>query len=123
MIIADTLTNPQGTLTSFEISYPHYQEATYHFLENGYQNIKSYLGNFTEINLSNYINKKLDFVFIDGRKSEYHIYLQKTIPFLDSKYLIICDDVIKFKSKLRPLYNFLDKNQINYTIKQLDHDD
>lgn len=122
MVIADSL-EPNGELTTFEISYPHYQEAISHFNAQKYRNIKSYLGNFTAINIENYVNRKLDFVFIDGRKSEYHIYLQKTLPYLAPKHIIVCDDVIKFKNKLTWLYDFLEKNQIDYKIIQLDDDD
>ena len=100
MIIAENIAE-NGTLTTFEISYPQYQEGLTNILNSGQKNIKSYYANFQSIDLHHYINRKLDFVFIDARKSEYHLYLQKVIPFLDNEYLIICDDVIKFKNKLK----------------------
>ena len=61
--------------------------------------------------------------FIDGRKSETLLYLKILAPYLQKTTHIIIDDVIKFKSKMEDCYNFLDKHNINYTVKQLDEDD
>lgn len=73
--------------------------------------------------IERYCPQPIDFVFIDGMKSEYHLYLQKIVPYLSSTYTIVCDDVIKFKNKLQLLYGFLEQKQIQYTIYPLDDDD
>ena len=62
-------------------------------------------------------------VFIDGRKSETLIYLTKIIPYIHNNTHIIIDDVIKFKEKMIDCYDFLDKYNIEYTVKKLDEDD
>ena len=62
-------------------------------------------------------------VFIDGRKSETLLYLKKLCPYIHNTTRIIIDDVIKFKEKMIECYNFLDKNNIEYTIERIDKDD
>jgi predicted O-methyltransferase YrrM len=69
------------------------------------------------------ITDPIDFAFIDARKANYHIYLQTLLPHMTPNAMIICDDVIEFKYKLTPLYQFLDQNQMNYeTITLSDWD-
>lgn len=83
----------------------------------------SYLASYLSMNIRKYCTHSIDFVFIDGMKAEYHQYLQKIVPYLHTRYTVICDDVIKFKNKLQPLYRFLEQKQIQYTIHHLDDDD
>lgn len=122
-VIAQSIQKTWWQLATFEISYPHYQQGLYVIWTLKLNNVTNYYWNFLNIDLDKCLHRKLDFAFIDGRKSEYHLYLQKIIPFLADNYCIICDDVIKFSKKLTPLYNFLEKNQIKYTIHKLDDDD
>lgn len=122
-IISKAIKPYGGQLTTFEISYPQYQRWLQTIRELWLYNITSYYANFLQIDLDRYLQRKLDFVFIDARKSEYHVYLQKIIPFLNEEYTIVCDDVIKFKNKLERLYTFLKQNQIEYDLHQLDEDD
>ena len=62
-------------------------------------------------------------VFIDGRKSETLEYLKLLSPYLKTTTHIIIDDAIKFKSKMKDCYDFLDMYNIDYKIEQLDDDD
>jgi len=62
-------------------------------------------------------------VFIDGRKSETLLYIQKLIPYLHDTSSIIVDDAIKFKYKMQDCYDLLDNNNIPYKIQLLDDDD
>ncbi|PZM86592.1 MAG: hypothetical protein DLD55_05220, partial [candidate division SR1 bacterium] len=57
-----------------------------------------------------------DFVFIDAQKSQYGTYLEKIQGHLSSENIILLDDVVKYQTKLQGLYEFLEKNQINYEI-------
>jgi hypothetical protein len=56
-------------------------------------------------------------------KKEYLDYYISVSQFLDNNCIIIFDDIIKYKYKLNNLYSFLNKNQINFEILQLDDDD
>jgi predicted O-methyltransferase YrrM len=67
--------------------------------------------------------KKVDFVFIDAQKAQYGAYLAKIENIIHDKTVIIIDDVIKYHHKLTPLYRYLSKKQIDYSILKLDLDD
>ncbi len=102
-------------LYSFEISYPSYIQAVNNNKHNSNNII--YPFNFNSINPNSLLPNSLDFVFIDAQKSLYLDYLLK----LDKKIqngIIVLDDVIKFKHRMTPLYEYLDKNQINYQLIQ-----
>ncbi len=112
----------KGSIISREISYPHYYQAIQN--TSNYKEITLLLGNFCSYPIEKYLNNgNYDMVFIDGRKSETLQYLKLLAPYLQTTTHIIIDDVIKFKSKMEDCYNFLDKNNIHYTVNQLDEDD
>jgi len=69
------------------------------------------------------LDEKFDFVFIDGMK-------RRTINFFDLIYdkveiwwIIVVDDVIKFKEKMWWFWNYLAKNKLEYNILPIDKDD
>ena len=64
-----------------------------------------------------------DFVFIDAMKREYLDYLLLTLPTMAAGGVIVFDDVEKFRDKMGNLYEFIDKNGIEYTIEKTDSDD
>lgn len=110
------------SILSWEISYPHYYQAIQN--TRNYSWVKIMLWNFCHYPLERYIQSwYYDMVFIDGRKSETLEYLKILSPYLQTTTHIIIDDVIKFKSKMIDFYNFLDMNDIFYTIEHLDEDD
>jgi predicted O-methyltransferase YrrM len=114
--------NPYGEIFSREVSYPHYRQAIIN--TRNYKNIRLLLWNFCSYNCDLILKRNyFDMVFIDGRKSETLIYLTKIIPYIHNNTHIIIDDVIKFKEKMIDCYDFLDKNNIEYTVKKLDEDD
>lgn len=69
------------------------------------------------------VPEKVDFIFIDGQKSQYGEYMEIAEKILSPDTLIIIDDVIKYHNKLSSLYEYLEKKQIKYKILQLDPDD
>lgn len=76
-----------GHLLSFELSLPSYKECLYHtslFLS---PKEKTHLTVFpfdiTKISLYQFLSHSLDFVFVDGRKSQYLTYLKFLEPFLN----------------------------------------
>ena len=117
IFIANTIKQWWGNLTSFEVAYPSYLEAQYHARQTKTTNVKRYPFDLTKIeDTSNILPKQCDFVFIDAQKSQYWIYMEKIQENLSSENIIVLDDIIKYHTKLTWLYEFLDKNQINYEI-------
>ena len=87
-------------------------------------NTKLYHSDFLQTPLEKLIEKaSLDFVFIDGAKKEYALYLKKILPYCKHHASIICDDVIKFHNKIHPIYDILQKHNLKYQIIQLEEDD
>lgn len=64
-----------------------------------------------------------DCVYIDAMKKEYLQYLLLLLPKMTPDALIVIDDVVKFRDKMEDLYNFLDRNHIEYNICSTDPDD
>ena len=69
------------------------------------------------------LKEVFDFVFIDAMK-------RKTLDFLKLAYnkteiwwIIVIDDVIKFKDKMVDLWDFLEKNKLDYNLIPIDIDD
>jgi predicted O-methyltransferase YrrM len=56
--------------------------------------------------------EKVDFIFIDGQKSQYGEYMEIAEKISSPDTLIIIDDVIKYHNKLSSLYGYLQKKQI-----------
>lgn len=108
---------------SFEISYPIYFEALRNIKSSTTNNIRLYPMDFSKVELGNIIPTKIDFAFIDGQKSQYANYMMKIQDILSNTSIVLIDDVIKYHNKLHSLYEYLEKNQINYQIFQLDDDD
>ena len=69
------------------------------------------------------INEEFDFIFIDGMKRRTKDFLELTWNKLKNGWTIIIDDVIKFKDKMIWLYEYLEANNIEYEIIQIDADD
>ena len=124
LIMANTTKKRNGKVYSFEISSSSYLKAIQNRRTFKIWNIYFYNADFLKINLNKIINTFVDFVFIDWMKRSYLKYFLKSINHsLKGKTTFIFDDVIKYKSKLKDLYKFLEKNQIKYEIKKLDKDD
>ncbi len=123
IFLSNTIKQWNWQLISFEISYPNYKEWLQNLKLSNTNNIISYNFDFKNVPLKEIINSSLNFVFIDWMKKEYLDYYISVSQFLDNNCIIIFDDIIKYKYKLNNLYSFLNKNQINFEILQLDDDD
>jgi predicted O-methyltransferase YrrM len=69
------------------------------------------------------LNETFDFVFIDWMK-------RRTTDFFDLVYdkiklwgIIVVDDVIKFREKMWDFWEYLEKNDLKYSILPIDKDD
>lgn len=64
-----------------------------------------------------------DFVFIDGMMRRTKDFLDLCLPKTKSWWIIIIDDVIKFRHKMLWFFEYLEDNNIDYNILPIDHDD
>ena len=112
-----------GKITSFEISYPAYQEGLQNDKEAHCHNIISYPYDILHAPIKKLVQWPVDFIFIDGQKSQYGEYLEIVKKMCSPHTVIVIDDVIKYHNKLSSLYGYLQKKQINYKILQLEPDD
>jgi len=112
-----------GKITSFEISYPAYQEGLQNSKEAHCYNNISYPFDIHDAPIKKLIQGPADFIFIDGQKNQYGEYMEIIEKISSPHTVIVIDDVIKYHNKLSWLYEYLEKKQIKYKILQLDPDD
>ncbi len=121
--MAQTCASRHGQIRSIEYSFPDYQRC----LQNAWQfkqyNIVFYHADGNTIDYATLSWKKMNLLYIDGRKRDYLSYLLGVINIVAPNATIIFDDVIKFAHKTSSLYEFLAEKQIDYKIHQLDEDD
>lgn len=68
-------------------------------------------------------NNSFDFIFIDGMMRRSKDFLELSLPKLKNWWIIIIDDVIKFRPKMIWLWEFLEENNISYNVLPIDIDD
>ena len=69
------------------------------------------------------LKEKYDFIFIDGMKRRTKDFLELVWEKVEDNWVIIIDDVIKFKEKMIWLDEYLKDNKINFNIIPIDIDD
>jgi len=117
LIIAQEVSKRWGTVTTFEVSYPSYMEALENFHNFQQHNITAYNLDPLLVNLKKiFCKKKIDFLFIDAVMKLYLDFYLKFEDLLENNAVVLLDNVVKFKSKTPSLYEFLEKNQIDYKI-------
>ena len=120
--IAQKISAWWGELISCEISYPSYRVCLDYIYCTLLSNIVVIHGNFLKFSHA-LCTHKFDFVFIDGNKAEYLKYYLHLQPLLATNSVLIFDDVIKYKSKVSPLIQYLDTKAVIYKIEQISKDD
>ena len=114
IFIANTIKEWWWVLYSFEVSYPAYMEGIQNIWKYGLKNLIVYPFDFLQIDPLKLIWHSIDFAFIDWQKNQYANYLIKIDNILSTSHTIVMDDVVKFKSKMSSLYEYLQKKQIFY---------
>ena len=112
-----------GRITSFEVSYPAYQEGIQNSKELHCYNIISYPYDILQAPIKKLVQGPVDFIFIDGQKSKYGEYMEIIEKISSPQTLIVIDDVIKYYNKIWSLYGYLQKKQIEYKVHKLEPDD
>lgn len=123
LLMADLVGQRWGQVTSYEISYPHYKEALYHQAQSTLTNLLLIHADISQISLQSFVFEPYDFVFIDARKAQYGIYLERVWGMLAGKCSLVLDDAIKYANKLSSVYTFFSKNQVFHETLQLEPDD
>lgn len=123
IFISNIVKNRWWTLYSFEISYTSYLEGIQNIWKYGLKNLIVYPFDFLKTDIKKLVPNNLDFVFVDWQKSQYCNYFRNIYDFLGQNFIVIFDDVIKYKHKMIWLYELLDKNQIFYQEKEMEQQD
>lgn len=104
----------EGKITSFEICYPAYLEGLQNTKQSRCYNIISYPYDFRYAPIKKLVQGPVDFIFIDGQKSQYGEYMEIIEKISSPHTVIVIDDVIKYYNKLSSLYGYLEKKQIKH---------
>ena len=102
--MGEILNTWRGKLTSFEISYPAYQESLKNSKEAHCYNVIWYPYDVRYAPIKKLMPGTVDFVFIDGQKSQYGEYMEIIEKIISPQTVIVIDDVIKYHNKLSSLY-------------------
>jgi len=119
--IAEQLSQLRWNIDTIEFSQPSYEIAAEYINESQLSNIHQYFWDAREI--IPLLEKTYDLIFIDGmKKASLDFYLLAKNK-INADGIIIIDDVIKFKDKMKTLYQYLYDKQILYRVIQIDSDD
>lgn len=122
--LADELEkNGWGELITIDFSPKSHNEAVINFKEAQLENIiKAILGNALD-EIPKQKDNYFDFVFIDGMMRRSKDFLELCWPKTKTWWIIIIDDVIKFKEKMVGLWEYLEENNIDFNVLPIDIDD
>ena len=84
----------RGKITSFEVSYPAYQEGIQNTKAANCYNIISYPYDALKAPIKKLVAGPIDFIFIDGQKNQYGKYLKIVEKLSSPQTVIIIDDVM-----------------------------
>jgi len=68
-------------------------------------------------------DNSFDFIFIDGMMRRSKDFLELSWPKLKDGWIIIIDDVIKFREKMVWLWEYLEEKNISFNVLPIDEDD
>lgn len=110
-------------LVTIDFSEKSYLEAIDNFAQAGVEQIITpILGNALD-EIPNLEDNSFDFVFIDGMMRRTVDFLQLSWPKIKMGWIIIIDDVIKFRHKMTGFYEYLEEADIAYNVLPIDEDD
>ena len=119
---ANTVRSIQWRVTTIEFSQWAYEMAYENIQSSGLQKyITQYFGDAREI--IPLLEETYDFIFIDGLKKASLSFFLLSWEKLWQGWIVVIDDVIKFQHKMTDLYEYLDKEEIPYTLEKTDGDD
>lgn len=110
-------------LISIDFSKKSYLDAIENIKETWLENIINLILANALDEIPKFSDNYFDFIFIDWMKRRTKDFLELSLPKLKNWWIIIIDDVIKFKDKMIWFYEYLSENKINYNILPIDIDD
>lgn len=117
-----TAISENSDITTIEQAWNMHIDAVTHFKNCKVKNIHAIWGDANSV-IPSLADGYYDLVYIDAMKKEYLGYFLAILPKCTPDALIIIDDVEKFRDKMEDLYDYLDKNSINYRVVKTDPDD
>jgi len=111
-----------GKITSIEFSQLAYEEAQDNFEQIWVSKIISHYF-WDARDILPLLDETYDFIFIDGLKKESLNFLKIIWDMALPGAIIIIDDVIKFRYKMESLYEYVESENLDYKIIQIDTDD
>jgi len=110
-------------ITTLDRSLPTYQMSIKNFKEVWFDNIINPIFEDAITAIPKLDNNYYDLCFCDAMKRKTHEFVKLALPKIKTWWIIIVDDVIKFKNKMKDFYIFLEENKIKHTILKIDEDD
>jgi predicted O-methyltransferase YrrM len=117
-----TVIAEESDITTIEQAWNMHIDAITNFKNCKIKNILSIWGDAKRV-IPTLADEYFDFIYIDAMKKEYLQYLLLILPKMTPDAWIVIDDVVKFRDKMEDLYDFLDRNHIEYNICSTDPDD
>jgi predicted O-methyltransferase YrrM len=109
-------------LTTIEFSDPSYKQVLENIKAVGLEEVINPI-NWNALFIIPKLSETYDFVFIDGMKRRTKDFFDLVYDKVENWWIIIVDDVIKFKDKMNGFEEFLEKNWIIYNVIPVDVDD
>jgi len=106
-------------LTTIEFSILSHNQAKDNFIKSWVEKIINPI-HWNAIDIIPKLEWNWDFVFIDGMKKRSKDFLDLVYDKVESSWIIIIDDVIKFREKMWDLWWYLEEKQISYNIIPID---
>jgi predicted O-methyltransferase YrrM len=94
-------------VVSVEIEKERYEGAKKNL--EGLDNVEVILGDACDV--ISKLDEKFNVVFIDGKKSEYGLYLEKVLKVLDDDFMIFVDNTISHKGKMSDFFEYLNSHE------------
>lgn len=111
-----------GSITTIEFSPNSHKDALNNFKEAKVDGLINPLL-WNALDIIPKLKEKYDLVFIDGMKKRSKDFLLLVRNKTNKGWVIIIDDVIKFKPKMLSLYEYMEENNIDHNIIPIDEDD
>lgn len=120
---AEVLEKQNWHITSIEFSINSHNQAMQNILEAWLKKICTLLHWQALDVIPTFEDESFDFVFIDWMKRRSKDFLELSWPKTKKNWIIVIDDVIKFRQKMVWLYEYLEENSIKFEVLQIDEDD